>query len=65
MTNRKTYEKEAAEFCKAIKRLAENPDSLESLECYLSIHFQAWLEKFAGKPENIAAELAAFAEMEV
>lgn len=65
MTNRKNYEQEAAEFCKAIKRLAENPDSLESLECYLSCHFQFWLEKFADKPENISAELAAFAEMEV
>ena len=65
MTNRKNYEQEAADFCKAIKRLAENPESLESLECYLSCHFQSWLEKFADTPENIAAELAAFAEMEV
>lgn len=65
MTNKKTYEKEAAEFCKAIKRLAENPDSLENLESYLSVHFQFWIEKFADKPENISAELAAFAEMEV
>lgn len=62
MTNRKNYEQEAAEFCKAIKRLAENPDSLESLECYLSCHFQFWLEKFADTPENITAELAAFTE---
>lgn len=65
MANRKNYEQEAAEFCKAIKRLAENPDSLESLECYLSCHFQFWLDKFADTPENIAAELAAFAETEV
>lgn len=65
MTNKKTYEKEAADFCKAIKRLAENPDSLENLESYLFGHFQSWLEKFADTPENIAAELAAFAEMEV
>lgn len=59
------FEKEASEFCKAIKLLAENPDSLESLESYLSGHFQSWLEKFADKPENISADLAAFAEMEV
>ena len=65
MMNKKTYEKEAADFCKAIKRLAENPDSLDSLESYLSGHFHSWLEKFADTPENIAAELAAFAEMEV
>lgn len=65
MTNRKNYEQEAAEFCNAIKRLAENPDSLENLESYLSGHFQFWLKKFADKPENISAELAAFAEMEV
>lgn len=65
MANKKTYEKEAAEFCKAIKRLAENPDSLENLESYLSGHFQFWLEKFADNPGNISAELAAFAEMEV
>jgi TorA maturation chaperone TorD len=56
------FENEAADFCNAIKRLAENPDSLENLESYLSTHFQYWLEKFADKPENIAAELAAFAE---
>lgn len=60
-----SFENEAADFCNAIKRLAENPDSLENLESYLSGHFQHWLEKFADKPENIAAELAAFAEMEV
>ena len=59
------FENESAVFCNAIKRLAENPDSLENLESYLSYHFQSWLEKFADKPENIAAELAAFAEMEV
>nr|DAU28085.1 MAG TPA: hypothetical protein [Caudoviricetes sp.] len=65
MANKKTYGQEATEFCKAIKRLAENPDSLENLESYLSGHFQSWLEKFADTPENIAAELAAFAEMGV
>lgn len=59
------FENEAADFCNAIKRLAENPDSLENLESYLSGHFQYWLEKFADTPENIAAELAAFAEMGV
>lgn len=65
MTNRKTYEKEAAEFCNAIKRIADNPDSLENLESYLSDHFQCWLEKFADTPENITAELADFAGMGV
>lgn len=65
MTNKKTYEKEAADFCKLIRYLAESPERLESLECYLSCHFQDWLEKFIDTPESIAAELAAFAEMEV
>lgn len=57
------YGKEAADFIKAIKTIAEKPENLYNLECYLSHHFTAWLEKYANTPETIAAEMKEFANM--
>ena len=59
------YEKQAAEFCEAIRTLANNTENLENLESYLSYHFEKWLKTWANSPENIAAEMKHFAEMEV
>ena len=59
------HETNARIFTKAIKTIAERPENLDNLERYLSYHFSAWLEKFANTPEKIAAELKAFAEMEI
>lgn len=49
----------------AIKRLAENPQSLENLQSYLSRHFPEWLERYANTPEKIAAEMLSFADVEI
>ena len=57
------YADEAERFCAAIKALAANPDALENLNCYLSIHFSAWIEKYANCPENIAGELEQFSKI--
>lgn len=57
--------KAAADFVGAIKLIATKPDNLDNLESYLSHHFPEWLKKFANSPENIAAELQAFATMEI
>lgn len=59
------HEESARIFCAAIKEIAEKPENLENLELYLSIHFSAWLEKYANCPENIAGELHSFAAMDV
>ncbi len=59
------YQTEAAQFIKAIETIASKPVNLENLESYLSMHFQAWLEKYANTPENITAEMREFAEMEI
>ena len=59
------YDHTAAQFAAAIKTLAEKPENLNNLEHYLSRHFSAWLDKFANTPENITAELQAFAEMDI
>ena len=59
------YEKQAAEFCEAIHTLANKPENLENLESYLSRHFSEWISKWANSPENIAAEMKEFAEMEI
>ena len=59
------YTHTAAQFAAAIKTIAEKPENLDNLEHYLSYHFAAWLNKFASTPENIAAELQAFAEMDI
>lgn len=57
--------KAAAVFVEAIKRLAENPQNLENLQSYLEQHFTIWLERYANTPENIAAELLSFSNMEI
>lgn len=59
------HEQTAHQFTEAIKTIASKPENLENLEAYLSYHFPAWLEKFANTPENITAEMRAFAEMEI
>ena len=59
------HEKNASEFIQAIKTLAERPENLKNLECYLSFNFSEWLKKFANTPDKITAELKMFAEMEL
>lgn len=55
------HEETAERFCKAIEKLAASPEHLFNFECYLSRHFEAWLEKYAAGPENLTAELEHFA----
>ena len=57
--------KAAADFVNAIKTIANKPENLDNLESYLSYHFSEWLEKYANTPEDIAAEMREFAEMEI
>lgn len=57
--------KAAADFVEAIKRIAENPQSLENLQSYLARHFPEWLERYANTPEKIAAEMLSFANAEI
>lgn len=59
------HECTAEQFIAAIKTIAENPQNLDNLECYLSHHFDVWLTKYANTPENIVSELRCFAEMEI
>lgn len=61
----RNYEKQAAEFCKAIRTLANNTENLENLESYLSRHFPEWISKWANTPEGLAVEMKEFAEMEI
>lgn len=56
--------KAASDFVEAIKRLAENPQNLENLQNYLEQHFTLWLERYANTPENMAAEMLSFANIE-
>ena len=58
-------EKCAKIFTDAIRKLAEKPENLENLECYLEHHFDVWMKVFAGTPETLAYELKDFAEMEI
>ena len=61
----KKYTIEAAQFCDAIRELANKPENLQSLESYLEWHFDKWLEKYASTPECMAAEISDFAQMEI
>lgn len=55
----------AHQFIEAVKTIAGKPENLDNLESYLSYHFAEWMNKHANTPENIAAELKLFAEMEI
>jgi len=57
------FESEAASVYCSIRKLAENPDALDNFESYLSMHFDAWLKKYAANPASMAAELHRFAHM--
>ena len=59
------YKKEAVIVAQTIRELASNPDNLDNLESYLSMHFGEWLKRFANSPENMAAELKNFARMNI
>lgn len=51
-------------FTESIKRLAENPAKLENLNCYLSHHFDKWVQKFANTAEGLTSEIKCFSEIE-
>lgn len=61
----KMYKDEAKIFVNAIRTIAEKEGNLENLESYLSMHFGAWLNKYANTPEGIAAEMRDFSEMDI
>ena len=52
----------AADLVGAIKLIAAKPNNLGNLENYLSKHFSEWLKTWANSPEDLAAEMKAFAE---
>lgn len=63
---RKAAQAKAAEdFVNAIKTIANKSENLDNLESYLSYHFAEWLERYANTPDNMAAEMLEFAEMEI
>ena len=61
----KKYTVEAEQFCNAIRELANKPENLQNLESYLEYHFDKWLEKYANTPDDMAAEISNFAQMEI
>lgn len=61
----KKYTLEAAQFCNAIRELANKPENLQNLESYLEYHFDKWMKKYASTPDDIAAEMSNFAQMEM
>ena len=61
----KKYTLEAAQFCNAIRELANKPENLENLESYLEWSFDKWMEKYANSPDGMAAEMSNFAQMDI
>ena len=59
------YTKEAAQFCECVRTLASKPDNLDNLQAYLSAHFVEWLTQLGSTPQDMAAEMREFAEMEI
>lgn len=62
-TMKRTYEKEAAQFCEYIRTLASKPDNLDNLQSYLSCHFGDWLAKWANIPQDMVTEMREFSNM--
>lgn len=62
--NKEAQAKAAADFVNAIKTIANKPENLDNLESYLCYHFAEWLEKYANTPEDMAAEMREFAEID-
>lgn len=60
---KRTYEKEAAQFCEYIRALSSKPDNLDNLQSYLSIHFGDWLSKWANTPQDMVTEMREFSNM--
>ena len=61
----KKYTVEAAQFCNAIRELANKPENLQNMESYLEWYFDKWLKKYAKTPDCIAAEMSNFAKMDI
>lgn len=59
------HEQTAKQFCEALRTIAGKPENLNNFEIYLTHNFDKWLKTWADSPENIAAEMKAFAEMEI
>lgn len=60
-----TMEDLAERFVNSIKIIAGKEENLENLKAYLSHHFLEWTEKYVATPEDLTAELEAFAKMEI
>lgn len=59
------YSELAFELTEAMKRLCSNEYNLRNFEFYLSMHFGAWMERFASTPESLVEEIKSFADMEI
>lgn len=57
------YSEQAATLVEAIRRFNGDEEALFNFECYLSMHFETWLQKFANSPEGIAYEFRCFSKM--
>jgi hypothetical protein len=57
-------EENAKKLVETIKRLASKEENLDNLECYLSHHFNKWMQKWAFYPDGLVNELERFANME-
>lgn len=57
-------EENAKRFIEAIKKLALNQDNLYNLECYLSHHFDKWMQKWAYYPDGLVDELERFSKIQ-
>lgn len=64
-TNFVTNQEAARDFCAAIRTIAAKPENMANFESYLGAHFDTWLERFAKTPDDLAAELKEFANMEI
>lgn len=51
-------------LCDALRKFASNPDAIDNFECYLSYHFDKWIQKYASDPAGLAGELKNFSEID-
>lgn len=61
---KKENEENAKILCNAIKKLANNENSLQNFQWYLERHFETWLQKYCNTPDGLASEIESFSNIQ-
>lgn len=61
---KKENKENAKNLCNAIKKLANNENSLQNFQWYLEQHFETWLQKYCNTPDGLANGIESFSNIQ-